>query len=171
MLWGKLKKSRKKMFRLSNDSRKVSEDFNVPSRMPYITDLGGVTPLDYGLMKGLENLPRAVAEISEEMLENIQFDEYNDGSYLDEYIDLYIGLAKNDLERQRIHHAHVIEGLKIIEESRLLFYARLRRLVENALEECQLSQQKGEQYEIKKKGKTVAYNRDDAEVEERAAEV
>jgi hypothetical protein len=171
MLWGKLKKSRKKMFDLSNDSRKVSEDFNVPSKMPYITDLGGVTPLDYQLMKGLENLPRAVAEMSEEMLENIQFDEYNDGSFLDQYIDLYIGLAKNDLERQRIHHAHVIEGLKIIEDSRLLYYARLRRLAENTLEECQTSQEKGEQYEIKKKGKTVPYNRDDAEIEKRTAEV
>lgn len=119
------------------NSRTVSEDFSVPSRMPYLTDLGGVSPLDYTIMDGMGHLPRIISEMAGELLGNIEFDQFNDGSFLDEYIDLYVGLARNDLKRQRIHHGHVIEGLKIIEESRGLYDKKIRELAEDTLKKYQ----------------------------------
>lgn len=119
------------------NSRTVSEDFSVPSRMPYLTDLGGVSPLDYTIMDGMGHLSRIISEMASELLGNIEFDQFNDGSFLDEYIDLYVGLARNDLKRQRIHHGHVIEGLKIIEESRGLYDKKIRELAEDTLKKYQ----------------------------------
>lgn len=131
------KKGFKKGLFQETNSRTVSEDFSVPSRMPYLTDLGGVSPLDYTIMEGMEHLPRVISEMADEMLGNIEFDRFNDGSFLDEYIDLYVGLARNDLKRQRIHHGHVIEGLKIIEESRTLHDQKIREMAERTLKKYQ----------------------------------
>ena len=121
------------LFKEAN-SRVVSEDYNAASRMPYLTDLGGVSPLDYKILDGIGNLPRVVAQMADEPLSNVEFDQFNDGSFLDEYIDLYVGLARNDLERQRIHHGHVIDGLKMIEESRMIHDAQMQKLLEKELE-------------------------------------
>lgn len=128
-------KSRFKKKMLKSNPKKVPEDFSTPAQMPYITNLGGISPLDYTLMKGMEYLPDIISGMAGEMLDKIQFDEFNDGSFMDEYIDLYAGLAANDLKRQKIHHRHVIEGLKIIEDSRLLYDKRMYEMAKETLEE------------------------------------
>lgn len=137
-------KSRFKKRMLKPNPKKVSEDFSAPAQMPYITSLGGVSPLDYTLMKGMEYMPDIIAGMAGEILDKIQFDEFNDGSFMDQYIDLYVGLAANDLKRQQIHHGHVIEGLKIIEDSRLLYDKRMYKMAEEALEEYKNNIEKGE---------------------------
>lgn len=143
----KFKELKRKLLKESNTKNR-SENLNIASRMPYLTDLGGATPLDYQLMEGIGYLPKVINEMTMEMLDKIQLDEYNDGSFLDEYIDLYIGLAKNDLKRQKTHHNHVIEGLKIIGTSRSVHAMKMQELVQDTLEKCQEEVEGSNQDEI-----------------------
>ena len=137
-------KNRKLKKRLFKENSKVfSEDFDASSRMPYLTDLGGASPVDYKIWEGIGYLPKLAAQMADDILSNVEPDQFNDGSFLDEYIDRYIGLARNDLERQRIHHGHVIEGLKMIEESRMIYDAQLQELLEKELKAYQDDKEEG----------------------------
>lgn len=117
-------------------SRKGKKDTRHLYSLPYHSELGGFVPIDYDISRHLEYNMHQIDEKIEELLENTETDQYNEASFLDDYIEARFHLVKNDLKRQGIRHKHIMNGLKIIREAQLTKIKNIRKALQETEKQC-----------------------------------
>lgn len=82
----------KDQFRKKDDTGKLQS-------LPYHSELGGFVPADYDITRHLEYNMYKIDKKIEELLAKTEVDQYNEASFLDEYIEARFQLVKNDLKK------------------------------------------------------------------------
>lgn len=126
---------KKKQKWLLSDSKKKSLEYDVPSQLRYWTPMGGCRQLEFIPHKSFVHLVENMDSIIDKFMNEVTLDEFNSGTFMDEYIDLIVDLAKKDYQKQAIEHAYVIKSIKQIERGYLLGYKSELKQLEKFLSE------------------------------------
>ena len=99
--------------------KRKKENTSRLKKLPYHTYLGGMVPLDYDVTRQMKYVMGKVDAEIEDFLERAETDQYNEGSFLDKYVEAYFNLVRNDLKKQKLNHQHMIQGLDILKGSHI----------------------------------------------------
>lgn len=128
-------KLKKKRHWLTANEKMKTQEYDRPGRLEFWTSRGGVRPVDYVLPAVVENLINNIEKETDEFLRSAKVDEYNNGSFFDEYIEAIIELGQNNLDKQFAEHEHIIEGIRSIEEGYLLNYEHQQKEIQKWMDD------------------------------------
>lgn len=84
------------------------------AQLPFRTPLVGLRPCDYLLDEFIVSVSNEVEEICETFAQKGMFDEFSDGSFLDNFIGQKYEIIRNELQKQQLRHLQTIESIEMV---------------------------------------------------------
>ena len=132
-------RSRRNRKQMINSLKRKTQEYDLPTQLQFFSTMGGCRQISYVVPEVMQNLILNIDKTIAQIADKVTLDEFNKGSFLDEYIDNISALAKNDIINQSIEHSNVIESIKEIEKGYLLDYRLEQNMLEKHISEDMLN--------------------------------
>ena len=116
--------------RTIRNNRQATGDKNIITYLPFYTDLASLRPVDYRIPEDLIDLEENLDAKVREIIDLTGIDDLNSGALYDKHIDSIVETAREDVNKQRADHMHIIAEIRSIEMTRLEETALIKKVLE-----------------------------------------